>query len=199
MLREIGGFHPDNVPPKLQFLQGDGETAVTDGARTLGYSALYIPEARVEHVIPADRLTVQYFESRAFYLGVGESYRRVRVHETRRVSEEIRANLKTGLRTFLDRLPAARKAGIGKPSAPSQHSRNSVSPESARTNRNASCRLGQATRLLGLFPPRHRRPRPGQRRMSASRNSVDLRRRNLSLVDTYVSAPASVNWACSSG
>jgi glycosyltransferase involved in cell wall biosynthesis len=77
-LMELGGFHPDIVPVSLQRLQGDGETGLTRKAHERGYRALYCPAATIYHCVPASRLTARYFERRAFYQGVCDSYSEVR-------------------------------------------------------------------------------------------------------------------------
>jgi glycosyltransferase involved in cell wall biosynthesis len=78
VLFDLGGFHPDNMPKRLQRFQGDGETGLTMKARAAGVTAMYHPDARVEHIIPAARLTIEYFEQRSFYQGVCESFSEIR-------------------------------------------------------------------------------------------------------------------------
>jgi glycosyltransferase involved in cell wall biosynthesis len=77
-LYELGGFHPDCIPQRLQHFQGDGETGLTQRANQRGYRALYEPRALLHHVVPAARLTPEYFESRYFYQGVCDSYTHIR-------------------------------------------------------------------------------------------------------------------------
>ena len=77
-LYDLGGFHPDNIPARLQYLQGDGETGLSQKIKAKGYKAIYEPNASVKHVIPASRLTSEYFEKRAFYEGVCGSYSAIR-------------------------------------------------------------------------------------------------------------------------
>ncbi|CAN5145393.1 glycosyltransferase family 2 protein [soil metagenome] len=77
-LYDLGGFHPDNVPSDLQYLQGDGETGLSQKMRALEFKAMYVPGALVYHVIPNERLTFGYFEKRAFYQGVCASYSEIR-------------------------------------------------------------------------------------------------------------------------
>jgi glycosyltransferase involved in cell wall biosynthesis len=77
-LYELGGFHPDCVPQELQRFQGDGETGLTMKARSYGYRAVYQPKATIYHVIPASRMTPEYFEQRAYYQGVCDSYSDIR-------------------------------------------------------------------------------------------------------------------------
>jgi glucosyl-dolichyl phosphate glucuronosyltransferase len=77
-LYDLGGFHPDCVPQKLQRFQGDGETGLTMKARSRGYTAVYQPKAIIYHTIPASRMTPEYFEKRAYYQGVCDSYSKIR-------------------------------------------------------------------------------------------------------------------------
>ena len=77
-LFDLGGFHPDIVPSHLQHFQGDGETGLTIKANTQGYRAIYQPKALVYHRIPAARLTLEYFERRAFFQGVCDSFTAIR-------------------------------------------------------------------------------------------------------------------------
>jgi len=79
-LIESGGFHPDCIPKSLQHLQGDGETGLSDKIRVAGRRAIYQPRALVHHAAPSSRLTVEYFENRAFYAGVCNSYTRIRAN-----------------------------------------------------------------------------------------------------------------------
>lgn len=77
-LFDLGGFHPDNIPDHLQHFQGDGESGLTMKANERGYRAVYQPKALVHHRIPASRLMPEYFERRAFYQGVCDSYTHIR-------------------------------------------------------------------------------------------------------------------------
>lgn len=78
VLFELGGFHPDLVPPAVQRWQGDGETGLGYRARASGVRCAYLQDARVRHLIGADRLTPGYFERRAYYQGVCDSFTRIR-------------------------------------------------------------------------------------------------------------------------
>jgi len=75
---ELGGFNPDNIPKKYQRYQGDGESGLTRKIISKKYKALYHPNAFVEHLIPASRLTFDYFYNRQFYQGVCDSYTNIR-------------------------------------------------------------------------------------------------------------------------
>jgi glycosyltransferase involved in cell wall biosynthesis len=80
-LHDLGGFHPDCVPQELQRFQGDGETGLTMKARSHGYRAVYQPNATIYHIIPANRMTPEYFEQRAYFQGVCDSYSNIRREE----------------------------------------------------------------------------------------------------------------------
>jgi glycosyltransferase involved in cell wall biosynthesis len=77
-LYDLGGFHPDNIPSRLQRFQGDGETGLSNKIKSSGLKALYHPGALVHHLISKERLTPEYFEKRAFYEGVCSSYSEIR-------------------------------------------------------------------------------------------------------------------------
>jgi glycosyltransferase involved in cell wall biosynthesis len=77
-LFELGGFHPDCIPKKLQHFQGDGETGLTLKLRAKGLKAVYAPRAKVYHTISRERLTVEYFENRFYYQGVCDSFSQIR-------------------------------------------------------------------------------------------------------------------------
>jgi glycosyltransferase involved in cell wall biosynthesis len=73
-LYDCGGFHPDCIPKSLQRYQGDGESGLSAKLKQSRLSAVYHPDVSVTHVIPASRMTVGAFGSRAFYQGVCDSY-----------------------------------------------------------------------------------------------------------------------------
>ena len=77
-LFNLGGFHPDCIPDALQRFQGDGETGLTMKAFAQGYKAVFTPGATVYHFIPASRMTPEYFERRAYYQGICDSYSIIR-------------------------------------------------------------------------------------------------------------------------
>jgi glycosyltransferase involved in cell wall biosynthesis len=78
VLFEVGGFHPDCMPPHLQRYQGDGEVGLALKLEERGFRAFYQPRALVLHVIPRERLTGEYFDKRYFYQGVCDSYTEIR-------------------------------------------------------------------------------------------------------------------------
>jgi len=77
-LAKLGGFNPDGMPWELRKYRGDGESAVTRKAKALGLKAIYHPDALVYHHIPQSRLTIEYFERRAFLQGISDSFTRIR-------------------------------------------------------------------------------------------------------------------------
>jgi glycosyltransferase involved in cell wall biosynthesis len=77
-LLDLGGFHPDSITKSLQRFQGDGETGLTLKLRRQNHKTLYHPNASLLHEVPAKRLRIEYFEQRAFYQGVCDSYSDVR-------------------------------------------------------------------------------------------------------------------------
>ena len=77
-LFDLGGFHPDCIPARLQHFQGDGETGLSRKLAEGGHACVYEPQALVEHCIPASRLTLQAFWRRFFYQGVCDSYSAIR-------------------------------------------------------------------------------------------------------------------------
>jgi glycosyltransferase involved in cell wall biosynthesis len=79
-LFSLGGFHPDCLPRPLQRFQGDGETGLSDKLAGTAWSAIYHPGMAVQHEVPGARLTAHYFEDRAFYQGVCDSYTSIRAH-----------------------------------------------------------------------------------------------------------------------
>lgn len=78
VLYEMGGFHPDAMPRDLLRFRGNGETALTDKLARSSYKMIYNPQAHVYHVIPASRLTIDYFKNRAFLDGIHTSYTIIR-------------------------------------------------------------------------------------------------------------------------
>lgn len=98
-LMELGGFHPDNMPANLQMFQGDGETGLSLKAIEKGKKALYHPGVMLYHQISKERLTFEYFDKRAFYQGVANSFIKIRKEAGLYTSDNI--NRKTGLRSII--------------------------------------------------------------------------------------------------
>jgi glycosyltransferase involved in cell wall biosynthesis len=78
ILFKLGGFHPDCIPKHLQQFQGDGETGLTQKAIKAKMLAIYDPKLSVQHRIPKERLTHEYFKKRAYYKGVCDSFKILR-------------------------------------------------------------------------------------------------------------------------
>jgi len=78
VLFDLGGFHPDLVPKQLQRWQGDGETGLTMKVKEQGLRADYVQDALLHHLCGPDRLTIEYFQKRAFYQGVCNSFTQIR-------------------------------------------------------------------------------------------------------------------------
>ena len=74
----LGGFHPDNISPLLQMYQGDGETGLTVKGAQLQKKALYHPGVMLYHQTSSERLTIEYFDKRAYYQGICNSYTSIR-------------------------------------------------------------------------------------------------------------------------
>ena len=77
-LVKLGGFHPDAYPWELRRYRGDGETAPSALARQLKLKALYQGKTAVYHQVPKSRMTVEYFERRAYLQGISDSYTSIR-------------------------------------------------------------------------------------------------------------------------
>ncbi|MCX6327726.1 MAG: glycosyltransferase family A protein [Bacteroidia bacterium] len=77
-LYDLGGFHPDCISPQFQHFQGDGESGLSMKAFEKGYKAVYNPKALVYHEVPAERMTLGYFDNRYFYQGICNSYTEIR-------------------------------------------------------------------------------------------------------------------------
>lgn len=76
--KALKGFHPDNVPARLQMFQGDGESGLTMKAAGAGYTAMYHPGVMVYHQVTKDRMTKEYFGKRAYFQGVCDSFTQLR-------------------------------------------------------------------------------------------------------------------------
>jgi len=99
-LFELGGFHPDCIPKHLQYLQGDGETGLTQKANLRGYRAIYQPNALVFHSISKERMTYEYFDQRYFYQGVCDSYSFIRQSQGQLKQVNFTESVKTPLKTL---------------------------------------------------------------------------------------------------
>jgi glucosyl-dolichyl phosphate glucuronosyltransferase len=77
-LIESGGFNPDTYPKYLQKYQGDGENGLAQKLIENRIKTEYNPGAIVYHIIPKERLTLDFFRRRRYFQGVGDSYTHLR-------------------------------------------------------------------------------------------------------------------------
>ncbi|MCK4827651.1 glycosyltransferase, partial [bacterium] len=78
VLYECGGFHPDSFPRDMIRYRGDGEYGLALAIMQKGYRTVYHPGVSIEHQVPKERMTVEYFCQRAFYEGISNSYTEIR-------------------------------------------------------------------------------------------------------------------------
>lgn len=74
VLVDCGGFHVDLVPKRYARWQGDGESGLTMKIAEKGYKSVYRQDSLLFHHCGADRLRPDYFEKRAYYQGVCNSF-----------------------------------------------------------------------------------------------------------------------------
>lgn len=80
IVEKAGGFHPDGMPQELIRFRGDGETHISQFIRDNNYRCLFDSRASVYHAVTPERMTMAYFEKRAFNQGISNSYAQLRVH-----------------------------------------------------------------------------------------------------------------------
>jgi len=78
ILKQCGGFHPDGMPQELIRYRGDGETAVSRKVLDCGYNAIYAPKAKIYHLVPTARMTLEYFCRRSYNQGISNSFTEIR-------------------------------------------------------------------------------------------------------------------------
>ena len=75
LLFEVGGFNPDAFgDKKLIWYRGDGEAGLLKKVLSIEKKVIYTPHAIVWHVIPENRLTLDYFKKRSFIEGISSSF-----------------------------------------------------------------------------------------------------------------------------
>ena len=75
LLFKLGGFNPDAFGDKnIWWMRGDGEIGLLRKVHGIGKKVIYNPKAVVWHFIPKERLTVAYFQERAFKSGIEASF-----------------------------------------------------------------------------------------------------------------------------
>lgn len=78
VLIQAGGFHPCAMPWPLIRFYGDGEIHVGRTAEKQGKRIVYHPDARVEHDIPAPRLTFESVERKFTSTGCARAFQTLR-------------------------------------------------------------------------------------------------------------------------
>jgi glycosyltransferase involved in cell wall biosynthesis len=76
VLFECGGFNPDLCP--VGYLQGDGETGLSDKINNSTFETYYNPAIIVKHDVPSFRMTKSYFKKRDYFQGHCNSYTDIR-------------------------------------------------------------------------------------------------------------------------
>jgi len=71
---KLKGFHPDGMPDDLLRYRGDGEGGLMCKLRNAGYRAWYDPISIVYHVIPQQKLTIEYLCKRLYKEGISNSF-----------------------------------------------------------------------------------------------------------------------------
>lgn len=75
LLFKHGGFTPDSLgDKKLKWYRGDGEYAPQKKISMSGKKILYNPNAIVWHIIPKERITIDYVKKRYFNEGITSSF-----------------------------------------------------------------------------------------------------------------------------
>jgi glucosyl-dolichyl phosphate glucuronosyltransferase len=78
ILLKVGGFHPDGFPESHMRFRGDGETHVANEVRRIGHLAVFNSKASVNHSVPSQRMTPEYFRKRSWAQGISDSYTAIR-------------------------------------------------------------------------------------------------------------------------
>ena len=75
---KVMGSHPDFLPKKYMKFQGDGETGLSVKVSSLGYKAMYSPSCAIQHWVPRERMDLNYWKNRAFFIGLHSSFTDIR-------------------------------------------------------------------------------------------------------------------------
>jgi GT2 family glycosyltransferase len=78
LVSELGGFHPDGMPPELLRYRGDGELGFFRKFRQQGYAAWYDPRSVAYHLVNRKRMTLDYLCQRSYNEGISLSYTQIR-------------------------------------------------------------------------------------------------------------------------
>jgi len=76
---DFGGFHPDGMPKELLQYRGDGETGLWLKMKAAGKKLWYAPLAIAYHIVPTERMTLEYMKQRAYNQGISESFSELRM------------------------------------------------------------------------------------------------------------------------
>ena len=88
LLEQAGGFHPDGMPKELLKLRGDGETYISQYISEHRYKCIFDSNASVYHAVTSERMSLEYFQQRAFNQGISNSYTSLRNTNTEKSSEQ---------------------------------------------------------------------------------------------------------------
>lgn len=75
---EYDGTYPDYFDERYRQFQGNGESGLSLKLYNAGYLAMYNPLAKIDHLIPNTRLTIDYFCWKRYYNGIHNSYQAIR-------------------------------------------------------------------------------------------------------------------------
>ena len=78
LIYELGGFHPDGMPPELLHYRGDGELGFFREFWQQGYQAWYDPRSVAYHRVSKKRMTLDYLCQRSYNEGISDSYTQIR-------------------------------------------------------------------------------------------------------------------------
>lgn len=78
LISQLGGFHPDGVPPDLIRYRGDGELGFFRKFKQHGYTAWYDPHSVAHHLVTRERMTIDYLCQRSYSEGISDSYTKIR-------------------------------------------------------------------------------------------------------------------------
>lgn len=78
LVSQLGGFHPDGMPPELLRYRGDGELGFFRKFRQQGYAAWYDPRSVAYHLVTRERMTLDYLCRRSYNEGISDSYTQIR-------------------------------------------------------------------------------------------------------------------------
>jgi hypothetical protein len=99
VLETARGFHPDGFPKERLRLRGDGETAVSEWIRRHRLRTRFHAGASVDHRVPQERMTPDYFARRSHAQGISDSFTDARARRGRpmafdRTRRRVRASLR---------------------------------------------------------------------------------------------------------